>query len=239
MQALVFLTAVALAHASGPAGWTLVWSDEFDSIDLDAKWLLDNISTCTDNMVANTVQGYDTTSASSGVQSGDTSVLRISPSVGSCRDPYIAVPGDQRVCQFWSSRLRSKVGFLSQPRGGATFDAVRIEASVQSPDGSFLSPSLWMLPSIQGLPRWTERCQWPTSGEMDLLAWSSASSTTSGFHFGPLAGCLPGHGTCRVTSSTGGLAANAFHQYAVEYSASSIRFEVDGTTVPHAENTEG
>lgn len=242
-QIIAFAALVIVATDPEPP-WTLAWSDEFDSAsDLDANWRFDNFSTCGDlSMVAGTVQTWDTTSASV-----NASKLQIRPSIANCRDVRIpvgvpGVPDNQRQtrqCEFLSARLRSKAGFFSRPRGGASFDAVRVEASILVPGGSFVSPSLWMLPSIEGLPWWVESCQWPTAGEIDVLAWSpSDSSTTSAFHFGPPGQCIPGHGTCRIDGTPRSLATDAFHTFAVEYSATAIRFEVDGAVALEVNHTQ-
>ncbi|HEY0046232.1 MAG TPA: family 16 glycosylhydrolase [Flavobacterium sp.] len=114
--------------------------------------------------------------------------------------------------QYTSARLKSENKF--------EFTYGKVEVRAKLPEGAGTWPAIWMLGANY------EQVGWPTTGEIDIME-----------HRGSAPGVI--HGTLHLPGNSGGNGvtgstnatnvSSEFHIYSVEWSATSIRFFVDGT----------
>lgn len=186
---------------AGPPPWTLVWSDEFDGA---AGALPD---TATWRLEVGTDWGNqqlecDTDRASNASLDGRGRLV-----ITARRESYAG-------CAYTSARLTS--------RGKRSFRYGRIEARLQLPRGRGLWPAFWMLG--ESFPR----VGWPASGEIDIMEFRGQEpSTVIGTVHGP--GYSGADGITGSTTLRGVRFDEAFHVFAVEWSAERITWSVDGT----------
>jgi beta-glucanase (GH16 family) len=203
-----------------PAGWTLVWQDEFNGAagsDVDARyWTHDVGDGCSIGNCGwgNNEKEYYTAGTPNASLNGRGQlelIARLAPAGLKC---YYG------PCRYTSAKLHTK-GKL-QPTHG------RVEARIQLAKGQGLWPAFWMLGSnIDSVP-------WPASGELDIMEnhGSNVAQTSSAIHGPGYFGNTPFvHGRELAGSSY----ADAFHNFAVEWDSTRIAFLVDGT--PHYEVT--
>jgi len=112
------------------------------------------------------------------------------------------------TCQFTSGRIQT-AGKFTQQYG-------HIEARIQVPNGSGLWPAFWMLGGSN----------WPTDGEIDIMEVVGRDPNR-------LYGTLHGPGYSGANGYGGNLVAGspwyqAFHNFAVDWSANQIVWTVDG-----------
>jgi beta-glucanase (GH16 family) len=155
---LLALAAVPAQAEPAPAGWTLVWSDEFDGDRLDpAKWSHD--VDCWGGGNAER-QCYTDRPANSRVSGG---LLLIEAHAGETRGPALPVhlrttPEDAArtvTLPFSSARLTT--------RGKAEWRYGRIEVRARLPGGQGSWPAIWMLPTVDHYGGWAG------SGEIDIM----------------------------------------------------------------------
>jgi beta-glucanase (GH16 family) len=201
--------------ASPLAGWMLTWSDEFDGADGSAvdptKWVHDVGG---DGWGNQELEYYTDATQNAAVQGGD---LIITATTAGAAAHTCSYPTSGAACGYTSARLKTQ-GKFSQRYG-------RIEARIQIPEGQGLWPAFWMLGAdIATAP-------WPACGEIDIMEniGKEPSINHGSLH-------LPSAGTTNDSQLTGmyTLAGSAklgddFHVYAVEWSASAIKFSVDDT----------
>ncbi|MBE8717832.1 glycoside hydrolase family 16 protein [Cellvibrio polysaccharolyticus] len=150
--------AASSSSAAGTAnGWALVWSDEFDSADIDrSKW--ENEVNCWGGGNGE-FQCYTDDPKNSFVDNGILNLVahrehNCGPATNQ-EDPNYN-PNDVSVCKPYSSaRLRT--------RGMADWKYGRMEIRAKLPFGKGLWPAIWALPSQ------TVYGAWPHSGEIDIL----------------------------------------------------------------------
>jgi beta-glucanase (GH16 family) len=190
---------------SAPAGWTLVWSDEFNGPDgsaVDAsKWVAETGGNGWGNQE---LEYYTTRPQNSFLHDGNL-VIKV------LEEKYTGADGVSR--SYTSARLKTQ-GRFSQTYG-------RFEARIKIPRGQGIWPAFWMLGND------IEKPGWPDCGEIDIMenigkepalvhgtihgpGYSGADGITSPF-------ALPGNERF----------ADDFHVYAVEWEAQAIRFYVD------------
>ena len=192
------------ATADGvPAGYRLVWSDEFDNPGLpDAgKWVHDTGRNAA-GWYNNERQYYASNRAANAVVADGK--LLITARLESLRSA--ADWGGQR---YTSARLIT--------RGQAEWTYGFFEVRAKLPCGQGTWPAIWTLAS-QGT--------WPDAGELDILeqVGSNPSRVFSTVHTRVSAG--PGTGGATAV----GDACTAFHNYQMTWTASEISFAVDGRT---------
>lgn len=185
--------------------WVLVWADEFDGRTLDtSKWSREENNYGGGN---NERQFYSTDPKYSFVKDG-----RLHIAVH--RDAYTS--SDGKTSPYTSARLRTL------HRGDWTFGRFEVRAKV--PSGQGIWPAVWMLPTESPYGGWA------ASGEIDILEsrGSKVEETTGAIHFG---GAWPRNRYLGGAHTFPGKnAAEAFHTYAVEWSADAITWSVDGET---------
>jgi beta-glucanase (GH16 family) len=114
------------------------------------------------------------------------------------------------TCQYTSTRMKTQ--------GKREIRYGRIEARMQLPAGKGLWPAFWMLGSNIG------SAGWPQCGELDIMEnrGSSPGSSSSAIHGPGYSGATPfNHGT--------GISSGGWNTYAIEWSATQLRFLVNGT----------
>jgi beta-glucanase (GH16 family) len=200
------------AQDAALAGWTLTWSDEFDGPDGSAadstKWVHDVGGTGWGNQELE----YYTDGTQNAVVQGGNLVITATTANASTHTCSFPTSGP---CQYTSARLKTE-GLFSQQYG-------RFEARIQIPEGQGLWPAFWMLGADIGTNGW------PSCGETDIMENIGKEPSTN---HGSLH--MPAAGTTNDAQLTGSYAlpggaklGDGFHTYAVEWSASSIRFFVD------------
>ena len=193
-----------ISNSSG--GRTLVWADEFDSINT-ANW---NHEVGGGGWGNNELEYYT---------SGQNVFVQFDAAAGS----NVAVLEARRdnpanygcwygTCQYTSSRMNTS--------GKRTFQWGRIEARLKLPQTQGIWPAFWMLGNDIG------QVGWPASGELDIMEHVGFEpQITHGAAHGPnYSGATPFSGTYYVNENVN---AN-YHVYAIEWDTNSVRWFVDG-----------
>jgi beta-glucanase (GH16 family) len=194
-----------------PAGYQLVWADEFDKPGLPdpARW------------------SYDTGMNKAGWHNRELQYYSAArPENSVVRDGKLVITARKEALNTapdWGGQRYTSVRLISRGKGDWTYGFVSVRAKL--PCGLGTWPAIWMLGS-QG--------DWPAAGELDILEQVgkdpdhvfSTVHTTSGS-----GGQGKGGGT-RM-----GDVCKAFHDYQMHWTPSEIRFGIDGKhhfTYPNA-----
>ena len=197
----------------GPAGWSLVWSDEFNdpagtSPD-PAKWEFEIGDGAVNGIPGwgNAELQYYTDSTANAATDGEgylhISTLETDGSLGCYYGP----------CDYTSARLLS--------RNRAEFAYGRIESRILLPDGD---AGLW--PAFWSLGTDINQVGWPQTGEIDFMEYVSRLPNEM---FGTIHG--PGYSGGAAFGNVydfGEPAYNDFHTFAIEWQPDLIKWYVDG-----------
>lgn len=194
------------ASGAGPTAASLVWSDEFETIDADSwrfetgghGWGNQELQYYTDG--GNAFIQYDPLAGSRVLV---IEARRGAPAAAACW---------YGACQYSSSRMVT--------RGRREFRHGRIEARMRLPQTQGIWPAFWMLGGNFA------EAGWPHSGEIDIMEHVGSEPTlTHGALHGPgYSGNTPFSGTHDLRQRVDA----AYHVYAVEWDATGIRWFVDG-----------
>ena len=204
----VALSAIPLAahgqSADVPAGYRLVWADEFDTDGLPdpRRWVHDTAMN-KQGWHNKELQYYSAPRAENAVvRSGRLSITARRESMTSLTDW-----GGQR---YTSSRLLT--------RGLADWTYGFFEVRARLPCGKGTWPAIWMLASKGG---------WPEDGELDIMeqVGSDPTRVSSAIHMAAAHSGGPVSGASRVTDPC-----RLFHNYQMHWTAEGVRFAVDGFT---------
>jgi beta-glucanase (GH16 family) len=202
----------------GPAGWTLVWSDEFNDpagVGPNPTYWKHNIGG--HGWGNNEWQYYTDSLENSATDGAGNMVITAKPNT----DPSLVCDygpgaGSPPACSYTSARL------LTQ--GKIDFAYGRVEARLQIPQGQGIWPAFWMLGSD------FENVGWPNSGEIDIMEnigkpseWRNLYGTVHG------PGYSGGGGVGSGAYDTGVNLHEGFHTYAIEWEPTEIRWYFDGT----------
>ena len=214
MGVLVASPRPSQASESPPAGWKLVWSDEFDGQDIDrTKWDFEigngffhhGANVWVGGWGNNELQYYTREPENAHVEGG---MLHVR-----------AVKETLREFGYTSARLKS------QKRDGSPLFSQRygrFEFRAKLPTGKGLWPALWMRAQDDKYGTWA------ASGEIDVMEALGHDPTKvlGSLHFG---GRWPAnvHHTNEYVLPRAGTIAD-FHVYAVEWEPGEIRWSVDG-----------
>jgi beta-glucanase (GH16 family) len=181
-----------------PAGWTLVWSDEFNGSQIDpANWVFD-IGTGSGGWGNNELEYYTDRPENARIENG---MLVIEAR----KEAY-------EGSEYTSARLKTQ-GLQAWTYG-------RIEARIQIPYGQGIWPAFWMLGTN------ITEVSWPQCGEIDIMEnIGSEPYTVHGTVHGP--GYSGGDGVGSSVSLDVPFS-EGFHLFAVEWSATEIRWYLDG-----------
>ncbi|HXM97643.1 MAG TPA: glycoside hydrolase family 16 protein [Candidatus Dormibacteraeota bacterium] len=190
----------------GGSGYTLVWSDEFNTANGSqpdtSKWVYDAGG---DGWGNNELEYYTSRPQNAQIQDGNLVITAL-------KENYTGPGGVTR--NYTSARLKTQ-GLFAQAYG-------RFEARIKIPKGQGIWPAFWMLGNDIGM------IGWPKCGEIDIME-------NIGKEPGMVHGSLHGPSTTASTSdltSTFALPAGQnfsddFHLYAVEWDPTVVRFYVD------------
>jgi beta-glucanase (GH16 family) len=189
-----------------PAGFNLVWSDEFTASGLPdaSKWAYDTDRN-RDGWFNNELQYYaNARLQNSSVSNGVLSITAIRERLSSAADF-----GNQN---YTSARLITQ--------GKFTFTYGFVEVRAKLPCGLGTWPAIWTL----GMPADT----WPAHGEMDIMEQRGFASGDKTTVLGTLH--MPAHFAGGGLSQSKSVpdACTAFHKYQLHWSASQIQIGVDG-----------
>jgi len=191
------------------AGFTLVWSDEFNAADgtsPDAsKWTYDT-GVGGNGWGNNELETYTSRTQNAQIKSGNLVITAV-------KENY-ADPSDGAKRNYTSARLKTQ-GLFSQGYG-------RFEARIKIPAGQGMWPAFWMLGNN------ITSVGWPKCGEVDIME-------NVGKEPGVVHGSLHGPSTIGKTSDAtaafslpaGQSLADDFHLYAIEWEPGTVRFYVD------------
>jgi beta-glucanase (GH16 family) len=187
-----------------PAGYALVWSDEFDQAGLPdpAKW---------GNDTGMNRQGWHNHEKQyySGPRAENAEV----------RDGRLLITARRealRGAADWGGQAYTSARLLTAGKAAWTYGYFEIRAKLPCGKGTW--PAIWMLGS-QG--------DWPAMGEIDILEFVGREPTRvfSTVHTTSGSG---GHGAGAATDLTD--ACTAFHDYQLHWTPQQLRFGVDGQT---------
>ncbi len=184
----------------------LIWEDNFDGTTLDAtKWTPQIGDGCDIDLCGwgnNEAQYYTDRTDNVKVENGKLIIT--------------ALKEDYNGKSYTSARIRSK------DKGDFTFG--RIEARIKLPEGAGSWPAFWMLPTDETYG------PWPQSGEIDVMEFQGKTPTfVSGTaHYGNE---WPDHKFKGLTQTlpVGQYYYEAFHDFAIEWDSTTIRWYMDGT----------
>ena len=183
--------------------WVMVWADEFEGDDLDfTKWEKEENNYGGGN---NERQAYRTDSKYCFVRDG---LLNMAVN----RDPHTT--SDGKTQPYSSARIRTR------KRGDWKYG--RFEIRAKMPKGQGIWPAVWMLPTE------SKYGGWASGGEIDIIEsrGSAVHETTGALHFG---GSWPRNTYLSHSYPFPNKdAAEAFHNYALEWSADKITWYIDG-----------
>ena len=193
------------ARTGNPAGWTLVWSDEFDGPSGAAvnasKWTFDVGGNGWGN---NELETYTDRAANSHLNDGRLVIRALKETF----------TGPDKIARpYTSARLITRNKF-SQAFG-------RFEARIRIPYGQGIWPAFWLLGND------IDTTHWPNCGEIDIMEnIGKQPSIVHGTFHGP--GYSGGSGISAAYALPGGQKfSDDFHTFAVEWEPKVIRFYVD------------
>lgn len=182
------------------AGWTQVWSDEFDgtagALPSATNWKFD-VGTDWGNAQLE----YDTDRATNAALDGAGNLV-----ITARKESF-------QGRQYTSARITTE--------GKQSFQYGKIEARMKLPSGRGLWPAFWLLGT--DLPA----VGWPAAGEIDVMEYRGQEpSTVIGSIHGP--GYSAGNAITKSKTLTATRFDNSFHIFTAEWSAERIAFYVDG-----------
>jgi beta-glucanase (GH16 family) len=190
------------------AGWSLVWSDEFDgpagsSVDR-SRWTFDIGGGGWGNQELETYTDRAANASLDGI--GNLVIVA----------EREAFTGPDRIARpYTSARLKTQ-GLFAQAYG-------RFEGRMQIPFGQGLWPAFWLLGAD------ITTVGWPACGEIDIMEnIGREPGTVHGSLHGPKGGDV-GSATGSFALPAGQRFADGFHVFAVEWEPSQVRYYVDGT----------
>jgi len=196
----------------GPAGWSLVWADEFDepagTPPNPANWGYE-IGDGTVNGIpgwGNSELQYYTDSTDNAATDGEGNLVITAREHGGPLECWYG------PCEYTSARLVSK--------HRAEFAFGRIEAKVQTPEGAGLWPAFWSLGTD------IDEVGWPQTGEIDIMEFVGREPFEV---FGTIHG--PGYSGGSAFGNTwtfGTPVPDSSHTFVIEWEPGEIRWYVDG-----------
>jgi beta-glucanase (GH16 family) len=183
-----------------PAGWQLLWHDEFDGAQIDAtNWT------------------YDLGTGDGGWGNGEAQTYTDRPENVRLENGVLIIEArkDEDASgkvTFTSTRLKTQ--------GLQTFQYGRIEARLKVPAGAGMWPAFWMLGAN------ITEVGWPDCGEIDIMEYVGREpDLIMGTLHGP--GYSGAAGLSRWNRQTYNIA-DDFHIYAIEWETDEIRWYYDG-----------
>jgi len=162
----IVLALVGVFASAAPAGWSMVWNDEFEGTSIDTtKWEHEVDCNGGGN---NELQCYTAREQNSKVENGNLVITARAEAGYTGTNTGCTYPG---AClgtrDYTSARLRSRWA------NGASWAYGRFEVRAKCPKGKHLWPAIWMLPSDLAYG------QWASSGEIDIMEMRGQETSTS------------------------------------------------------------
>ncbi len=198
------LTAANNNAVSAGGALTLVWSDEFDGGQLDPQsWFFE-----TGDGTEYGIPGW-----------GNNELQYYLPDNAQLGNGMLTITAlEQAIAQYdyTSARINTRDRFA--------FKYGRIEARMRLPAGQGLWPAFWMLSQDEVYG------PWPQSGEVDImeavnLDAAGGNNVLGTLHHGP---AFPNNVFTGNTYTVPSSASAEFHDYAIEWDATEVRWYVDG-----------
>ena len=191
-----------------PAGWTLVWSDEFSGPDGSApdpsKWTYDTGGKGWGNTE---LECYTNRLQNAQINRGNLVITAQQENA-----PFVCSDGSTN--SYTSARLKTQ-GLFSQAYG-------RFEARIKVSAGQGMWPAFWMLGND------ITTAGWPACGEIDIMEnIGREPGTVHGSLHGPSTTTRTSDATSIFTLPAGQAFADDFHLFAVEWERGVVRFYVD------------
>jgi len=191
-----------------PAGWTLVWSDEFSGPDGSApdpsKWTYDTGGKGWGNTE---LECYTNRLQNAQINGGNLVITAQQENA-----PFVCSDGSTN--SYTSARLKTQ-GLFSQAYG-------RFEARIKVSAGQGMWPAFWMLGKD------ITTAGWPTCGEIDIMEnIGKEPGTVHGSLHGPSTTTRTSDATSIFTLPAGQAFADDFHLFAVDWERGVVRFYVD------------
>ena len=196
------VVSITVSNIPAPAGWQLVWSDEFTQADgtspSSSNWGFD----VGGGGWGNNQLEYDTARTNNARIQGGQLVIEAK------QESYLGN-------SYTSARMLTK--------GKWSWTYGRIEASIKIPKGQGIWPAFWMLGAN------IDSVSWPTCGEIDIME-NIGNVADQGITHGTLHG--PGYSGGGGLSGTytlpgGAKLSDAFHVFAVEWTTNQIKWYMD------------
>lgn len=189
----------------------LVWSDEFDSTTLDSdKWFITIGDGCPQlcGFGNNELQYYSERSENLQIKDGKLVITAMHDSI--------------------QNSAYSSAKVMTKNRGDWKYG--RVEVSAKLPIGTGTWPAIWMLPAKN------KYGGWPKSGEIDIMEHVGYNpgmiyGTVHTQSFNHMKGTQKGDSTLIKDAS------EAFHKYAIEWTADKIEWFIDGKKYHTFKNT--
>jgi beta-glucanase (GH16 family) len=209
-----------------PAGWTLVWGDDFTGAA--------NSGVNTGNWLYSLGHGYPGGATNWGTGEVETMTNSISNVRQDGAGRLAITPVRDSAGNWTSGRIETQRTDFAAPVGGK----LRVEASLQQPNISGAGaagywPAFWMMGADA---RPVGATNWPSIGEIDIMEdINGRSSEFATLHCGNTASGGPCNETTGIGSGERGCPGcqTGFHTYAMEYDRSvspeQIRWYLDGT----------
>lgn len=194
---------LSLSNSALAQNWELVWSDEFDTEELDMdKWSFQIGTGASEGLVRwgnNELQYYTNREENLYLDDGKLHIRALNENFGNSN--------------YTSARIRSK------DKGDWTYGKFEIRAKV--PEGQGIWPAIWMMPteSVYGT--------WPKSGEIDImeLVGHIPNVVHGTVHYGP---DWPNNREAGgSTTKSEGNFSDEFHVYSIIWAPNFIRWYVD------------
>ena len=201
-EAAETVTEAATEAADGemeiPAGYHLVWNDEFDGTELnEADW---NYEEHEVGWVNHELQEYIPSSDYAFVKDGE---LVIQP---------VKTEDDKGNVSYASGRVNTQ--------NKHDYKYGRFEARIKVPEGKGFLPAFWMMPQDESFYG-----QWPKCGEIDIMEVLGNNTT---MNYGTVHYGEPHEQKQGSYTLTDGDFSKEYHVYAVEWEPGEIRWYVDG-----------
>jgi beta-glucanase (GH16 family) len=209
-----------------PAGWTLVWGDDFTGAA--------NTGVNTGNWLYSLGHGYPGGAANWGTGEVETMTNSVSNVRQDGAGRLVITPVRDSAGNWTSGRIETQRTDFAAPAGGK----LRVEASLQQPNISGAGaagywPAFWMMGADA---RPVGATNWPSIGEIDIMEdINGRSSLFTTLHCGNTASGGPCNETTGIGSGERACPGcqTGFHTYAMEYDRSvspeQIRWYLDGT----------
>ena len=204
----------AYAFDSNPSDWKLVWSDEFESKEIDrSKWDFD---------LGNGFYDYNAKQWINGWGNEELQYYTREPENAFVKEGLLhikAIKESIHNCGYTSARMKTR-----KRDGSALFNQCygKFEFRAKLPTGKGVWPALWMLPQSD------KYGTWPSSGEIDILEarGQEPNKILGTLHFGSRwpANALKEN---NILLPNNGTIAD-FHTYAIEWEPGEVRWLLDG-----------